>query len=80
VIRRDFADQPIAWRERWSPVFDDELRDYFDESIQISFERKLIRRQFKASEFLDPTYSKAALRMLNLEGFWEGPPSKVANR
>jgi sulfonate transport system substrate-binding protein len=80
VIRRDFAGQPVAWRERWSPVFDAELHDYFDESIKISFERKLIRRQFKASELLDPTYAQAALRLLKLEAFWDAPPSKVAHR
>lgn len=80
VIRRDFADQPIAWRERWSPVFDDELRNYFDESVRISHERKLIRRTFDVSEFLDATYARAALRMLGLEGFWAEPGAQVAQR
>lgn len=80
VIRRDFADQPVAWRERWSPVFDDELRDYFEDSIQISFERKLIRKPFKASEFLDPTYARAAIQLLGLEGFWDEPNAQVARR
>lgn len=80
VIRRDFAGQPTPWRERWSPVFDDELERYFDEAIQISYERKLIRRRFATSEFLDPTYAQAALRALGLEGFWAQPNAQVANR
>jgi len=80
VVKRDFADQPIPWRERWSPVFDADLERYFDEAISISFERKLIRRRFDVSELLDPTYSRAALRVLHLEDFWEQPSTQVASR
>ncbi len=80
VIRRDFADQPIPWRERWSPVFDDDLLRHFKESIDISYERKLIRRTFDARELLDPTYAQAALQRLHLEGFWAQPGAKVAIR
>ncbi len=80
VIRRDFADQPLPWRERWSPVFNDELARHFNESIQISLERKLIRRAFDARELFDPTYARAALRSLQLEGFWATSGAKVATR
>lgn len=80
VIRRDFADQRLAWRDLWSPIFDDELLAYFDDSIRISYDRKLIRRPFAARDLLEPRYARAAIKRLGLDGFWSEPASKVAQR
>lgn len=69
-VRRDFAGQDTQWRQRWAPLFDRDLQQYFDESVQISLEKKLIRKSFAASELLDPRFAQAAIRNLQLQDYW----------
>ena len=70
AVRRDFAGQSTEWKQRWAPLFDGDLQQYFDESIQISLEKKLIRKSFAATELLDPRFAQAAIRNLQLQGYW----------
>jgi sulfonate transport system substrate-binding protein len=70
TVRRDFAGQPTAWKERWAPLFDENLQVYFDEAVRLSYEKKLIRRTFDVDEFFDERFAKAAIRNLELDGYW----------
>lgn len=70
TVRRDFDGQPTAWKERWAPLFDENLHLYFDEAVRLSHEKKLIRRTFSTDDFFDDRFAKAAVRNLKLENYW----------
>jgi sulfonate transport system substrate-binding protein len=71
TVRRDFDGQATPWKQRWSPLFDDDLRRYFDESVQICYQKKLIRRSFPAAELFDDRFANAAIADLSLADYWK---------
>jgi len=82
AVERDFSGNNIAWRDNFSPVFDEELYHFFDDSSSIATKARLIRAPVKASEFLDRRFADRALRELGFSAYWTDPArpaSRTAN-
>ena len=79
VVQRD-AENDVAWRDRWSPLFDDYMQQHYAEAIRFAAEQKLIRKPFTTEEFFDPQYVNRALEKQQLAGYWSGRSAQVAAR
>lgn len=79
VVQRD-AENDVAWRDRWSPLFDDYMKQHYAEAIRFAAEQKLIRKPFTVEEFFDPRYVAKAIQKQQLAGYWSGRSAKVAAR
>jgi sulfonate transport system substrate-binding protein len=81
VVRRRYDDSVLAWKDRWAPLFDDLAYAQYRNDIAIARSRKLISRDIKAEELLEPRFAKAALQALNLVNYWQPwqPPAVAKN-
>lgn len=74
VVAADYADEPWPWRDRWSPLFDDFLRHYYRESIDLAVQRNLLRKGVELDSFFDERFVAQALKDLDLGTFWTPRP------
>ena len=71
VIERDYSDETVNWKDRWSPLFDDYAVDHYREAIAFTREQNLIRRDFPVEDLFDRHFVDAALKQLQLENYWK---------
>jgi len=76
VFRREYSDDSVAWKSRWSPLFDDLVSDHYVNAAQYSRKANLIRKDVNARQLFEPRFLNAALKELKLEDYWQ--PRKVA--
>jgi len=76
IFRREYADDSVSWKSRWSPLFDDLVTDHYLNAAQYSRKANLIRKDLAQERLFDPRFLNAAIRDLKLEGYWQ--PRKVA--
>lgn len=69
VVQRD-AENDLAWRDRWSPLFDDYMKQHYADAIRFAYEQKLIRQAFTTQDFFDPQYVTRSLDTLKLADYW----------
>src|SRR5690606_13359484 len=69
VVERDFASESTAWNNRWSPLFDPFLLDYYQTAIAMMQEKKLIRKPVAVSSFFDDRFVRRAIQDLAIENF-----------
>jgi sulfonate transport system substrate-binding protein len=79
IIARDYANDGIAWRERFSPSFTDSLVGHYDNVASYAFERGLVRSKVDVGQLIDRRFLPVALRELKLENFWS-PQAPVSDR
>jgi sulfonate transport system substrate-binding protein len=70
VIERDYADDGVSWKDRWSPLFDAYMQQHYRDAIRFARSENLIRRDIDVNAWFDPRYVDAALKELKLENFW----------
>jgi len=70
AVERDYAGDPIAWKDRWSPLYDDYMVDHYREAIAFTHSQNLIRKDFPVEDLLDRRFLQEALRELRLTDFW----------
>ena len=70
AVERDYAGDPISWKERWSPLYDDYLINHYREAIKFTRAQNLIHKDFPVEELLDRRFLQAALRELQLQDYW----------
>ncbi|WBY09331.1 ABC transporter substrate-binding protein [Sphingomonas sp. 7/4-4] len=70
IIARDYANDGIQWRERFSPAFTTELVDHYRSVADYAFERGLVRNKVDVDKLIDRRFVAPALRDAKLEGFW----------
>lgn len=68
--RREFLDDSVSWKDRWSPLFDDVVSDHYRTSATYARESGLIRRDVAADRLFEPRFLTAALKRLGLESYW----------
>ncbi|NTW48153.1 MAG: ABC transporter substrate-binding protein [Chlorobiales bacterium] len=66
--KEDYEGQLL--KDRVSPVIDDATVNAFKEIVEFSYQRGLIRKKYDVDEWIDKSYSEAALKELGLEKFW----------
>ncbi|MDR1647551.1 MAG: ABC transporter substrate-binding protein [Zoogloeaceae bacterium] len=70
VVRKDYDDSTLTWKDRWTPRFDQVVYDHYREVTAFARAHKQIRRDVKADELLEPKFVRQALKTLKLEDFW----------
>jgi len=71
VFRREYSDDSVAWKSRWSPLFDDLVTDHYANAAQYSRKANLIRNDLNTSQLFEPRFLNAALKALKLEDYWQ---------
>jgi sulfonate transport system substrate-binding protein len=71
VVERDFASESTVWKNRWSPLFDPFLFDYYQTAISMMQEKKLIRKPVSVASLFDDRFVKRAIQELQIDSFWE---------
>jgi sulfonate transport system substrate-binding protein len=69
VLGREYGDGE-AWRNRWSPLFDEPVLLHYKNAISYAHDRQMISRELDFAECYDPQFAKAALEQLGLVGYW----------
>ncbi len=70
VVRRSYDDPSLAWRDRWSPVYDAVVYKHYRSVLEFARSQKLIQKDLKAEDLLEPKYANAALKKLSLTDYW----------
>lgn len=70
VVRLGYADPTVSWADRWSPLYDDVVIDHYRDVVGFAWSRKLIRRELRAEELIEPRFAAQALKDLRLEQRW----------
>lgn len=71
VIEAEYADPTVTWKDRFSPLFDEPLRQHYRAAADYTFDEKLVRRKVDAEALFDPRFVDKALKTLKLEGYWQ---------
>lgn len=75
VIRRNYDDSSLAWKDRFSPLYDPLILDHYRRAIAFAYEKKLIQRPIKAEDLLQPRFVNTALSDLKLKDYWQPAPA-----
>jgi len=76
VIEAEYADPTVTWNDRFSPLFDDFLKEHYRAAAEYTFEQKLVRKKVDAYQLFDPQFVTKALETLKLQDHWQ--PAKAA--
>lgn len=70
VARRSFDDPALVWRDHWSPLFDELIREHYRQAVEFAVNTRLVPRPLDADELLEPKFIAPALRSLQLDNYW----------
>ena len=70
IVAKDYANSGVAWRERFSPLFNPAVRTHYRSVADYALERGLIRNKVDADALIDERFVDKALKDLKLEQFW----------
>ena len=70
VIRRDYEEDSVAWKDRWSPLYDQALTEHYRRSVSYARKSGLIQNDVDLKQLLNPKFADQALKDLKLESFW----------
>lgn len=76
VFRREYANDSVSWKQRWSPLFDEFVSDHYRYASAYSRQVKLIRKDLDSTQLFDPRFVKVALTELKLNDYWQA--SKIS--
>jgi sulfonate transport system substrate-binding protein len=71
VVRQTYTNPLIPWKDSWNPLFDGLVWQQYRQSAAFAFDRKMIGRKVPAETLLEPRFLQAALKDLNLDGYWQ---------
>ncbi|MDR2165004.1 MAG: ABC transporter substrate-binding protein [Zoogloeaceae bacterium] len=69
LVRKDYLDDSIPWKERWSPLYSDVLEHYRN-VVSYSKSAGLIRKEFDAARLIDSQFIERALKEQKLQEHW----------
>jgi sulfonate transport system substrate-binding protein len=78
VAKRTYDDPAVAWKDHWSPLFDDLVTHHYRQAVDFAVSTKLVARPIRVEELLQPKFVKPALQTLRLEGYWTPVPSPLS--
>ena len=70
IIRKDYAEDGVAWRDRFSPLYDPAVVEHYRSVAAYTYQRGLVRTKVDADTLLDDRFVRRALKDLSLEGYW----------
>lgn len=68
--RREIEGNKISWKDRWSPLFDAELRKHYAGVNQYAASAGLIAHPVDVNALFAPQFAEQALDELNLRTYW----------
>lgn len=71
AVRRSYDDPALAWKDRFSPVYDGVVRRHYSEVLRFAREQKLVRKDLAVDELLEPRFVTAGLKELGLTDYWQ---------
>ena len=71
VVRRSYDDPSETWKERWTPLYDDLVLQHYQRVVAFAKAQKLIAKDIKAEELLEPKFVNAALKKLDQVNYWK---------
>lgn len=74
VVRRSYADRRVDWKNRWSVLYNDVVPEHYKRTVAFALEQKLISRPVDVSTWFDRRFTQAALKELQIEGWWQPVP------
>ena len=78
VLQREVDGEP--WARHFSPLYDQALRQHYQDGIAYSLKAKLIRNDVKVDDLLEPKFVEQGLKDLQLQDFWKDDPARVAGQ
>ena len=70
VLRRDDQNDPVAWKERWAPKSDQQLKAHYQALTAYALANQLIRDNYDISSSLATGFTNQALIDLQLTDYW----------
>ncbi len=70
VLRREFSQDTVTWKARWSPLFDDFVSNHYRVVAAYSKQNGLIRTDVDVDKLFDRRFVDSALKSLSLESYW----------
>lgn len=74
AVIESYSDPTVAWKDFFTPIFDDTLLSHYRRTAQFAYDDHLIRVQIPAEELLQPKFVAQALKELKIEHFWSQTP------
>ncbi len=78
IVRRNYDESNISWKQRWSPLFPPELYEHYRRAAAFAQANKIIRSPVDVNAMLDDGMVKVALKQLKLEDYWAEPKTFAA--
>lgn len=70
AVRREYTDDAVPWKQRWSPLLSDLVLDHYQNAIAYSRQTGLIRSDLDAKRLFETRFLNAALKELGLQDHW----------
>lgn len=70
VVRRGYEDGRVSWKDRWNPLFDTVVQTHYRQTVEFALQKRLIGKKLDSQDLLEPKFLQAALKELQLEGYW----------
>jgi sulfonate transport system substrate-binding protein len=71
VVRRSYERDGVTWRDRWSPLFSDVVREHYRKTLDLAWAQKLIRKPLELDSLFDSRFLGPALGALKLGDYWK---------
>ena len=71
VVRRGYDDKRVAWKNRWSVLYNDVVSTHYQRAHAFALEQKLIRQPVNLNHWFDKRFTQKALNELQIENWWQ---------
>jgi len=79
ALRRDYDDDSVVWKDRWSPLYDQALIEHYRRSAAYAKQSGLIQTDVDLGKLLNPKFVNQALKDLKIENFWVNTTFQAKN-
>ena len=79
IVRKDYQGDDVAWRDRFSPLYDPAILAHYRSVADYTFAHGLVRTKVDADTLVDDRFVRQALRDLKLEGYWRSHAAAAAS-
>lgn len=77
VVEADYDEPRVAWRDRFSPLFDDEMVRHYRSVADYTYQQGLVRRKVDVDALLDRRFAEQALKNLGLQDYWRSTQAQA---
>jgi sulfonate transport system substrate-binding protein len=77
AVRESYDDNRFAWKDLFTPIFDETLLSHYRRTAEFAYADHLIRVPIRAEEILQPKFVSQALKDLKIEHFWTATPAVI---